>query len=680
MILNENLVTLISRVSQLERKEEDKIKWQSAYLEILEKGYLTIEIDNIEKCISNMVVDSPLTPLGNIILIKHIKRTNIDLRQLAKTTEIAVRLLDGCLDIINFTKEAKNKVSKFRKIGISVADFENYCIVVVQEQQDAVYEIGEIISKTAYRTSEQLAIERGGIENLEEAKPYNRGKIFSLYTSNIRDIKKDKLNGYEIKNAQFDISDYYQIPRRNSHILLFSNQEIWFPFSDRVEGDHVFQEQSKFIDSIELGMGVGREGREPVTQYKYNAKFNIGELVKVITEGKTQFGRIYQVINCRLIVDRFIYSLKGPSVSTNQTFDEEELEVIDLNYALQKMNNKDPKDPKTEPKISTGSYYKIICVGVIQNLTETAIIVGNDLQLPQVTLVNGDVTPETNLVNHLDTNYGLKSEILDEIGTIKKDNIIYIAFWLNILNINVLESLKPEEKVLTWQNIDNLDLSTPINQSIETILTKLNRKKRIYKQYEKIILSLEKEKESFQSQIREQKNNPILLLQEKSRPASKWHEKLYNLLTNQPKKEYLRIEEKKNLTKKLNGYGETQLHEQQADFEYNDQKYLLSLQQNIISSDFGLIKVIMEYSKSGIKSLQMYPEKFKADERFLLDLYLEVINLGLQKGVSKEEFTTLLFKYEKSLEPTSLLDIVKVVRQCLSQAPNNFNDLSQKIY
>jgi ribonucleotide reductase alpha subunit len=124
MILSEKLLSLTKKIASLENTEEDKVKWQSAYLEVFEKGYFAMSRDELEKFISSNIVDTPLTTYGEISLIKHIKRVNIDLKQLAKTTEIAVRFLDGCLDVINFSQEAKEKIELFRKIGVGVSDFD----------------------------------------------------------------------------------------------------------------------------------------------------------------------------------------------------------------------------------------------------------------------------------------------------------------------------------------------------------------------------------------------------------------------------------------------------------------------------------------------------------------------------------------------------------------------------
>jgi hypothetical protein len=620
MILSEKLLSLTKRISTLENTQEEQIKWQSAYLEIFEKGFFVMNRDNLEKLVNANVVDSPLTTYGEISLIKHIKRVNIDYKQLAKTTEIAVRFLDGCLDVINFSSEARDKINQFRKIGLGVADFDAYCIQSNQEQNKAIYPIAETIAKSAYRASESLGIDRGPIANLELSKSYNKGKIFSHW---LRQDAEDLLNGYELKKLaqedKIDINQYTQVPRRNSHILLFPNQEIWFPFTDRVEQDYIpYQEDVPLPNDTE---------------------FAKGELVEVVDHNLEQFGKIYQIIDIKSINKKYQYILKGEGLTANQIWDSSCLKSVDLNYVLQKLN--------FDNLASDNIFFTY---ALVINKEDNAVLIDkNTGYIPQF-VSKEELSPEAILISGFKDKYNLDADILDEIGSVKEAGSIGIAYWVAILNDSCQE--------LVWIDISEMEQ----NPHFQVISNKLNRKKKIYQRYESIIIKLEQDKEKLNTSSTSAKS--ILLLQERKNNNS-LRDRINRLLGKvKPTKEFLR----------LGGSAEVE------SFDYDDKKYVLSLQQNILTDEFGSIRIIMEYSKTGLKSLQLYPEKFDPNSRFLLDLYLEMINLGLQYGMDKSEYSDLLYKYEREIPINQLYEVIKIIRKTLLSAPDTFSELSNKVY
>ncbi len=623
MILSEKLLSLIKVICNLEKKDEDKLKWQSAYLEVFEKGYFTLSRDNIEKILNPHPIDSPFTTYGEIVLIKHIKRINLDIRQLKKTVEVAVRFLDGCLEVSNFSKEARAIVDGYRKIGLGVADYDSYCVQTNQDQYKAIKTIGELISDTSYRTSEELAIEKGSITELENSKSYNKGKAFARYINKSTDVIID---GYSLKQIVNDgkgsYDEYYLVPRRNTHILLLPNQELWFPYTDRVEGDSV----PYIADEQEL-----------VT------KFSKGELVQIINESSENYKKSFQIIDIRKKQNKYLYILRSESNEKKIETQEEDLGSVDLNTVLSKLNSNVLKDGN--------SVLNIKLVGLILNNNDTKVLVtkeeGKILEFSTV----DEMSPEISLIESIKQSYEVSCEILDEIGTVLTNNTLYIAYWLNTIEGNT--------DMLKWVEVVNFTN----NEVYSRIFMKLNRKKKIYSQYEAIIKNLEEDKDrilNVQSQAKS-----ILVVHERPKQQLSLSERLNSLfgLKTRPK-EYLRLQGGNNV----------------EDFEYDDSRYLLSLQQNILTDEFGTVKIIMEYSKNGIKSIQLYPEFFKSEERFLLDLYIELINLCLQNQVSKIELIKLLYKYERELGEFSLIEVVRLIRQSLNSSPDNFNDLSNKVY
>lgn len=625
MILSEKLLSLITKISNLELKEEDKIKWQSAYLEIFEKGYFIINRDSLEKLITTNIVASPMTTYGEVVLIKHIKRVHLDNRQLAKTCEIAVRFLDACLDVINFNEEAKEKIIHFRKIGLGVADYDAYCIQSNQEQSKAIYNIGEVISTAAYRASEEIGDEKGFIPHIEESKAYNKGKIFAKF---IHKTTSEVINGFELKKKVLDQTaswdDYNIMPRRNSHVLLLPNQELWYPYTDRVDGDYLPAEEK--IEKEE----------EIVTKNR----FSKGELVQIVSNTDEH---VYQVINYKNNHQKVIYILKGNGVTNQQEWEDQQLRGVDLNYVLNKLNDDSKKS----------NVYNNSVQAIILNNNDDKVLIDIDTQLPPKFIFEYNDVPEVYLINNLLEQYNLKTEILDEVGSAVEEGDICLAYWVNIID--------GSNDKLQWLDVNDLMLQ-PLYFKV---FSKLNRKKKIFQQYESIIRKLEMEKEDLQFRIDNGKANSILVVHERPRTKISLQERINNWLGNTPEPtEYLRL-----------GGGETA-----QDFNYDDQKYLLSLQQNIITDEFGTVKIIMEYSREGIKSIQLYPEHFIPQERFILDVYLELINIGLQYGVTKEEFAALLYKYEGAIEQTQLIEVIKLIRQSLTSAPATFNELTTKVY
>ncbi|MGL4758034.1 MAG: hypothetical protein ACRCXZ_01760 [Patescibacteria group bacterium] len=621
MILSEKLLNLIKLVSNLELKDEDKLKWQSAYLEIFEKGYFNISRDNLEKILSTHPIDSPFTTYGEIVLIKHIKRINIDNRQLKKTIEIAIRFLDGCLDVSNFTKEARSIVHAFRKIGLGVADFDNFCLQTNQEQLEAIQTIGEIISDTAYRTSENIGSIRGFVSDLEGSKSYNKGKAFSRFINKKTDVIID---GFSLKKlviqGKAGWDEYSILPRRNSHVLLLPNQEIWFPYTDRVDGDSL-----------------------PNSTQSDEFKYSIGELVTVRNPENEYYKKVLQILEVKLKQNKIMYTLRSQVPSQKIELEESEILEIELSSLLSQLN---------ETK-NTNNSKNIEVIGVILSSNDQKVLVDKETKKICSFLLPNTLTPEYDLINSVQNKYGINTEILDEIGSVITNDVVHLAYWLNIVG--------GDSQSLEWLDIDSIG----VDEIYTRVFSKLNRKKKIYTQYEDIIRQLETEKTRI---LHDQaKAKSILVVHERPKQQLTLSERVNSLFGMRSKpKEYLRLNGGKNQTIES--------------FDYDDSRYLLSLQQNILTDEFGTVKIIMEYSKDGVKSIQLYPEFFKSEERFLLDLYLELINMCLQNSVLKLELIKTLLKYERELVASPLVEVVKLIRQALNSSPDNFNDLSNKVY
>lgn len=640
MILSEKLLALIKQLSDIELNDEDKLKWQSAYLEIFEKGYFTVSRDNIEKILSTHPIDSPFTTYGEIVLIKHIKRINLDQRQLKKTVEIAVRFLDGCLEIANFTPEAKKIVQAFRKIGLGVADFDNYSIQINQDQSAAIIIIGDIISYAAYRSSELLGIERGFVSDLENSKVYNRGKSFASFVNKETGVL---INGLSLKKLVYDSKaswdEYSILQRRNTHILLLPNQEIWFPYTDRVEGD-----------------SMTIENNTPTNQ-----KFTKGELVTITDNKHEYFNKTFQIIDYKPKQGKINYVLRNEEQELKIELSEEFLGQVELQTILRILNTT-TSSSNDQVQINNINLLNldnqnglrktnINIIGFILNNNDRQVLVDKSSREVCNFNLSHKLLPESGLIEYIKNNYGLECEILDEIGSVVNSSDVILGYWLNIVG-GVSTDLE-------WVDIEHLDN----NESVKRLLLKLNRKKKIYTQYEDIIKQLEIEKTRILTE--QSKAKSILVVHERPKQNLTLNERINTLFGKKSKpKEYLR----------LGGSNKDQT------FDYDDSRYLLSLQQNLITEEFGTVKLIMEYSKNGVKSIQLYPEFFKSEERFILDLFLDLVNTCLVNNVTKFELSKIMYKYERELVVSSMVEVIKLIRHSLNSSPDNFNDLSNKVY
>lgn len=234
--LNSNLSQI---VAQSEKTKELSEYWKNRYDLILNNN-LFIVSEKTSQILENNdpIIDKPITPFGDISLINHLDANLIlDETKLQSTVETAVRFLDGALEVINFSSEARFIVSQYRKIGLGIADISQYLEKNNQSSQlDLIDQLGNLISNAAYRASETLAMEKSPCKNWDKLKKHLRPKSFELWTTPNSEEKRTGLAlSYEFDLESIKKSDYEIIPRRNSNILLFPADLEWQIWSDRDE-------------------------------------------------------------------------------------------------------------------------------------------------------------------------------------------------------------------------------------------------------------------------------------------------------------------------------------------------------------------------------------------------------------------------------------------------------------
>ncbi|MEI6728783.1 MAG: hypothetical protein WCK98_04025 [bacterium] len=230
------LSEIIKLVAQTESTPELGQYWQKRYQDVLNQNLFKLSDKTEDLAISSQIVDRPATPFGDIILLSHLdKNKNLDEVKIQSTIETSVRLLDGILEVIKFTPEAKQIVGQYRKIGVGILDFEEYMETKDSESEiQQIDYIGNLLSTTCYHVSESIAEEKGTCLNWNKINKHLRPKSFEYWYNEETGESQSGLELTEdfdqdsIAGSKFTIA-----PRRNSNILLYSPDLEWQIWSDR---------------------------------------------------------------------------------------------------------------------------------------------------------------------------------------------------------------------------------------------------------------------------------------------------------------------------------------------------------------------------------------------------------------------------------------------------------------
>lgn len=114
--------------------------------------------------------------LGSVNLAYHVNNGQLDKEKVAKTVNVAVRMLDNVIDINYYpVKEARTSNMRHRPVGLGVMGFQDLLYQVglnFSSQETITYadEVMELIAYNALLTSSQLARERGAYESYKGSK------------------------------------------------------------------------------------------------------------------------------------------------------------------------------------------------------------------------------------------------------------------------------------------------------------------------------------------------------------------------------------------------------------------------------------------------------------------------------------------------------------------------------
>ena len=227
---------IIKQAASTENTEQLKTFWLKKYTELTENNYFVLSPKTIELTLEKEVI-RPATPFGDLVLMSHLDESGeINENLLQNNIEIAVRLLDACLDIVAFDKNSAKVINQYRKIGLGVADFGQYYKNLKRETNEAeeIEYIGNLVSNNAYRSSESLSEEKGICQSWDNIKKTLRDKPFEYwYNTENGDIKTSNEMVANFDQKRIEASDFEIVPRRNSHMMLFPAVDEWQVWSDR---------------------------------------------------------------------------------------------------------------------------------------------------------------------------------------------------------------------------------------------------------------------------------------------------------------------------------------------------------------------------------------------------------------------------------------------------------------
>ncbi len=105
-------------------------------------------------------------------------------------------------------------------------------------------------------------------------------------------------------------------------------------------------------------------------------------------------------------------------------------------------------------------------------------------------------------------------------------------------------------------------------------------------------------------------------------------------------------------------------------------KYSLVLSKSVSTKSFGDVSVLLSYTSTGLKSININPAQSTPESKYLLDLVMNLVHFSLSKGITHAEVAEQI-----KATPTmgSNAEIVNVVVDVLSTAPTKVSEITNEI-
>ncbi len=627
--MSSSVERLLKLAAETENTPELRKFWEKKYAEVLHTRRLfVVSNKTLELLYQDKTQTRPATTYGDILLCEHLDNQKVlNENLLQDTIETATRFLDALLDKIPFSSEAFAVVAQYRKIAIGIADFDDFLKLNKHiNELDIVNYIGSFISNKAYRASESLAEEKGPCLAWEKIKKHLRPKSFEFwYNKNTGEIK----NGADICEI-FDQNTILQspfelIPRRNSSILLFPQNQPWQIWSDRDQySPPTSIDTTQFTSSQDDNHPIITKIDPPKLDEPI---FQIGELVRVTIDGQS---KILQVIDIDIQPEKkqtFYRLTDGNKETEEKLWNENELSVVELSDLLATINQQEKST--TEPKS------QIILNALIIDFSKNLIAIDRQfegvIKLPSISFEENKESEEVlqTFLNEYFDFYGNITSSLVSATEIKdtKESILHLGFLIDSKYFANSNKVK-------WVALDSKELP----QYIQTLIQKAS---------------------SQNSLISELQNALRQAIQKQQELESKLPPENYQITSNTTHRQY----KPEILATTLGSLS----------------KYVLKLEQLLKTNDYGDMLLTITYDAGGPRIVSLKGRDLPPDLQDTLDLFLELINFILINNIEPRFLSEKLeyAKYEHINLPIKA--ILQFIGGSLKAAPSRVQEIRPEI-
>jgi hypothetical protein len=698
---NEKLAQIIKLSASSENTAELKLYWEKRYEEMFSRSLFNLSSKTIEMVLQQDVLSKPTTPFGDIILLSHLDNNKmLEETTLQSTVETAVRFLDGLLDGIKFTPDAKNTINQYRKIGIGIVDFKQYLESrgSVSDLDEIDY-IGNLISSNAYRASESLAEEKGVCQGWDEIKVHVRPKSFEYWYD--RDTGEIK-NGLEINEiyTQESIKNtkYQIIPRRNSNILLLPPDLEWQIWADR----DVSAPMTPNTEPVKTPNP--EDNKENITNTELEMpnisnSFNSNQIPEAVSEIPFHQDNLDQMIP-------HLGDNSNPQEFYEESGDSEELPDFTVNNeeGYDHDDKQNPTFPPSNPEFQVGELVQILSneVGENSKIYQVIDAFEDEHGSFQYKLTGGHSDLESKIWSENELSQVQLSDILDKINSpvVQNQNTIEEKTQYFVSAV-----ITDGDKILVQKQKDTYvlptgvcsDISNP-EQSMQDVLSSE------FGIMGNIVYEIGATTDGYDNsslhfgfivEIEKNTNSDLIWLpMVEAYSLDSVSNKLLNKLENQ--KNYLRkleslvkdppYNDQNNQFNIINNKSNLSTTKPQQKQSINYLKsnfmsqYTLKLEQFIQTNVFGNLYVVLQYDSTGsLKLLNMEGENMSPDLKHTLESVLNLVNFILINNISPIELAHQLDVEPKDGLHLPINDLLKVISTSLKEAPSHISDITPDI-
>lgn len=464
-------------VARTEQTPELSDFWLSRYNHYLSPTYFSLK-EKTQEILTNQSTVGPFTPTAEINIAGCLTPDKkIDTAVLQNVIYIAVRFLDACLDVIQFTDEGRATISGHRKIGLGISNVDAYLAEKDNhKKQEFIDALGEQFSKLVYRASEGLAEEKGAYNAYESEKKILKPRVFERWINRDTGAVTDGYFLVQTKREEELKKEHWEIiPRRNSNLLALPNSKSWLLWTDR---------ESQIREDIEAELPQKKDTQSPkkdlISDDQIEHRFDLGELVHITKKDTILYGRVGQVVeHVAGGVDQVKLAALEPALEA-ETWSSDDLGLFDTQQIIERMDG----------------YMSVEMLLVLLSPSKSKVLTTSQHRLPVFSLKG--LSPEqgiTALLSELGAGFVEVNEW--SIVNIQVDHASRIIRLVTKINTN------KDLTELQWATIESPSLSQVEKNAITECLRSAEQRERLLAKVAKLEEQLEEQKTLFAIQRRE---------------------------------------------------------------------------------------------------------------------------------------------------------------------------------